>query len=430
MASIPSLLCRRAIYGARRPTVQPCSSLFQSAVSRSSRRMHSGADTTQVAGSTLRPRLVAATSFGAGAAAAVCYFWSKTQDAECISGGSGPASTGPYMATPITKDLPTAVASGNIRARMEDMILRTQADVCRALSELDASVGGVANKDGLSTIRVDRWERAEGGGGVSCVLQDGHVVEKAGVNVSVVHGELPAEAVRQMRARGKVLGDGPRRFFAAGISSVIHPRNPHCPTAHFNYRYFEVENPGGEPIWWFGGGADLTPTYLDEADAVHFHKTLRDACAKTDASLYNKFKAWCDDYFLIVHRGERRGVGGIFYDDFDDRPMDEIFKFATDCAKAFAPSYVPIVARHARDSFTEAEKEWQQLRRGRYVEFNLVYDRGTKFGLATPAARIESILVSLPLTARWEYMHEPKAGSREAKIVEVLKNPRDWLAGN
>ncbi|XP_048350265.1 oxygen-dependent coproporphyrinogen-III oxidase, mitochondrial isoform X2 [Sphaerodactylus townsendi] len=270
---------------------------------------------------------------------------------------------------------------------------------------------------------------AAGGGGISCVLQNGEIFEKAGVNVSVVFGHLSEEAVQQMRSRGKTLKtkDGKLPFCAMGVSSVIHPKNPYVPTIHFNYRYFEIEEADGTKLWWFGGGTDLTPTYLNEEDAVHFHKTLKEACDQHNPELYPKFKKWCDDYFYIKHRGERRGIGGIFFDDLDWPSKEEAFQFVQSCAKAIVPCYVPIVKKHCHDPFTPEEKLWQQIRRGRYVEFNLVYDRGTKFGLATPGSRIESILMSLPLTARWEYMHSPPENSREAKILEVLRQPKDWV---
>ena len=314
----------------------------------------------------------------------------------------------------------------------------------------------------------DAWARPEagGGGGRTRVLQGGRVFEKAGVNVSVVRGTLPAAAVAQMRARpgkaggpgGAVLsGDGPFTFYAAGISLVVHPANPHAPTAHANYRYFEVRAPGvAEPLWWYGGGADLTPAVLYEDDARHFHTTLRAACDAHDGRYYPAFKAWADEYFRLPHRGgERRGLGGIFFDDLDDsgavptatgvlppaQPLAAAAKaperaaaagpaallpFVRAAGEAFVPAYVPIVARRAAIPATPAQVAWQQLRRGRYVEFNLLQDRGTKFGLATPHARIESILMSLPLTARWEYGHEPEAGSADATLVDALRSPRDW----
>ncbi|XP_056353433.1 oxygen-dependent coproporphyrinogen-III oxidase, mitochondrial [Oenanthe melanoleuca] len=324
-----------------------------------------------------------------------------------------------FMAPPVSGLRELRRRRRELRSRMELLIMETQAEMCRALAALDPGASFV----------VDSWERKEGGGGISCVLQDGEVFEKAGVNVSVVSGLLSEEAARQMRSRGKSLKakDGKLPFCAMGVSSVIHPKNPHVPTMHFNYRYFEIEEADGTTQWWFGGGTDLTPTYLNEEDAVHFHKTLKEACDKHDLKLYPKYKKWCDDYFYIKHRGERRGIGGIFFDDLDSPSKEEVFQFVKSCAKAVVPCYIPIVKKHCHDSFTPEEKLWQQLRRGRYVEFNLLYDRGTKFGLLTPGSRIESILMSLPLTARWEYMHNPPKSSKEAEILEVLRNPKDWV---
>lgn len=324
-----------------------------------------------------------------------------------------------FMALPVTDLRELRGRPSDMKTKMELLILETQAQVCQALAQVD----------GGARFSVDRWERKEGGGGISCVLQDGHVFEKAGVSVSVVHGNLSEEAAKQMRSRGKILKtkDGKLPFSAMGVSSVIHPKNPHAPTIHFNYRYFEVEEADGNKLWWFGGGCDLTPTYLNQEDAVHFHRTLKEACDQHGPDLYPKFKKWCDDYFFIVHRGERRGIGGIFFDDLDSPSKEEVFRFVQSCAQAVVPSYIPLVKKHCDDSFTPQEKLWQQLRRGRYVEFNLVYDRGTKFGLFTPGSRIESILMSLPLTARWEYMHSPPENSKEAEILEVLRHPRDWV---
>uniref|UniRef100_A0A8D2ND68 Oxygen-dependent coproporphyrinogen-III oxidase, mitochondrial n=1 Tax=Zonotrichia albicollis TaxID=44394 RepID=A0A8D2ND68_ZONAL len=306
-----------------------------------------------------------------------------------------------------------------------EMSSERQAEICSLLQNHGYRHRGFGHPSVTLT-----WSLAlAGGGGISCVLQDGEVFEKAGVNVSVVSGFLSEEAARQMRSRGKSLKakDGKLPFCAMGVSSVIHPKNPHVPTMHFNYRYFEIEEADGTKQWWFGGGTDLTPTYLNEEDAVHFHKTLKEACDKHDLKLYPKYKKWCDDYFYIKHRGERRGIGGIFFDDVDSPSKEEVFQFVKSCAKAVVPCYIPIVKKHCHDSFTPEEKLWQQLRRGRYVEFNLVYDRGTKFGLLTPGSRIESILMSLPLTARWEYMHNPPESSKEAEMLEVLRNPKDWV---
>nr|CAI5845367.1 unnamed protein product [Callosobruchus analis] len=296
-----------------------------------------------------------------------------------------------FMAEPITPWDKLRKNPDSMKSKMELMIMKVQKDFCTALEK---------EEDTGVKFLVDRWERKEGGGGITCVLQEGKVFEKAGVNISVVSGTLPKAAVAQMRSRGKNLSglDGNLPFFAAGISAVIHPLNPMVPTIHFNYRYFEVQD-GQETQWWFGGGTDLTPYYLNTADAVHFHRTLKNACDKHDKSYYPRFKKWCDDYFNIPHRGERRGVGGIFFDDVDTPNQTACFEFVKECANAVIPSYIPLVERHKFAKYTEVEREWQLLRRGRYVEFNLIYDRGTKFGLYTPGARYESILMSLPLYA-------------------------------
>ena len=279
----------------------------------------------------------------------------------------------------------------------------------------------------------DTWQRPAGGDGISCVLQDGQVFEKAGVNTSIVYGTLPRAAIQKMRVNHKMLADpdiDSLEFFAAGLSLVLHPRNPMAPTVHLNYRYFETMDKSGEgKAWWFGGGTDLTPSYLFDEDAIHFHKTIKEACDRHNRDYYPRFKAWCDRYFKIPHRGECRGVGGIFFDDLDENENDqeELFSFVQDCLKAFLPSYLPILEKRANMPFSDHEKAWQQLRRGRYVEFNLVHDRGTSFGLNTPGARVESILMSLPLTARWQYMHTPELGSREEKLLGVLKEPKEWV---
>ncbi|XP_054458696.1 oxygen-dependent coproporphyrinogen-III oxidase, mitochondrial [Anoplopoma fimbria] len=323
-----------------------------------------------------------------------------------------------FMSPPVTDVGVLQQRKEEMRTRMEMLIMQTQADFCNALEKVD---GG--------TFKVDRWKRNEGGGGISCVMQDGKVFEKAGVNVSVVFGNLTEEAAKQMRSRGKVLKgkDGKLPFCAMGVSSVIHPKNPHIPTVHFNYRYFEIEEEDGTKQWWFGGGTDLTPVYVNKKDAFHFHNTLKEACDKHHLQYYPDFKKWCDRYFYIRHRGETRGIGGIFFDDLDTPSQEEAFNFVKSCARTVVPCYLPIVSKHLNDSFTDEEKDWQQVRRGRYVEFNLVYDRGVKFGLATPGSRIESILMSLPLTARWEYMHEPAKGTLEAEMLEVLRNPKEWV---
>ena len=308
-----------------------------------------------------------------------------------------------------------------MRLRMEAFIKEQQELIVRELEKVD---GGKFCKD--------TWTRPAGGDGVSCVLQDGKVFEKAGVNTSIVYGTLPRVAIAKMRVNHKALDPDidSLEFFAAGLSLVLHPQNPMAPTVHLNYRYFETMDKSGDgKAWWFGGGTDLTPSYLFEEDAIHFHRTIKDACDKHDRDYYPRFKAWCDKYFFIPHRGESRGVGGIFFDDLDEEAKDqeELFSFVQHCLEAFLPSYLPIIENRKDMPFGSREKEWQQVRRGRYVEFNLVHDRGTSFGLATPGARVESILMTLPLTARWIYMHEPEQGSQEDRMLRVLQKPAEWI---
>ncbi|KAK4279024.1 hypothetical protein QN277_016790 [Acacia crassicarpa] len=313
-----------------------------------------------------------------------------------------------------------ASSSSSVRARFEKMIREVQDSLCSALEAVD---GGAKFKE-------DVWSRPGGGGGISRVLQDGAVFEKAGVNVSVVYGVMPPEAYRAAKAAPADQKPGPVPFFAAGISSVLHPKNPFAPTVHFNYRYFETDAPKDAPgaprQWWFGGGTDLTPSYIFEEDVKHFHSIQKRACDKFDPTFYPRFKKWCDDYFYIKHRNERRGLGGIFFDDLNDYDQEMLLSFATECANSVIPAYIPIVEKRKDTAFTDQHKAWQQLRRGRYIEFNLVYDRGTTFGLKT-GGRIESILVSLPLTARWEYDHKPEEGSEEWKLLDACINPKEWI---
>uniref|UniRef100_X5CWZ4 coproporphyrinogen oxidase n=2 Tax=Eukaryota TaxID=2759 RepID=X5CWZ4_9EUKA len=310
-------------------------------------------------------------------------------------------------------DLPNA--NMEMRRKFEENCRRAQNAICNAVSELDGK-----------PFTEDIWTRSGGGGGISRVLCNGNVFEKAGCSLSVVYGSMPQDALQSATSRGADRAKGYKEgervpFFACGLSSVMHPRNPMAPTMHFNYRYFETD--GG--VWWFGGGSDITPAYLFEEDIQHFHQTYKDICDKHDPEYYPKFKKWADEYFTIKHRGETRGLGGIFFDDHNDREPDEIFAFSKECLDAIIPAYLPIVAKHKDDEFTQKQKEWQLMRRGRYVEFNLVYDRGTVFGLKT-GGRIESILMSLPETARWEYNHQPEEGSPEAEIMDAFKNPREW----
>ena len=246
------------------------------------------------------------------------------------------------------------------RLKMEKLCMDLQHELCRALEEFEGEDG--------KKFKVDRWTRKEGGGGITCVLQDGKAFEKAGVNISVVHGILPPAAVKQMRSRGKDLPeDKDLPFFAVGISSVIHPVNPMVPTVHFNYRYFEVNAGKGdsERLWWFGGGTDLTPYYLDEEDATNFHKCLKDACDSCGPNYYPEYKKWCDDYFYVKHRGECRGIGGIFFDDLDSPSQEQCFNFVSSCAGSVIPSYIPIVQKHYQDPYSKQQQQWQQLRRGR-----------------------------------------------------------------
>lgn len=303
-----------------------------------------------------------------------------------------------------------------MREIMVDFVHHLQDEICASISQIDDN-----------TFREDKWEREEGGGGRSRVFSGGRVFEKAGVNVSVVYGTLSQEAAEKMGGGHELKGKD-LDFFATGISLVLHPHNPMAPTVHANYRYFERGDGEQKGSWWFGGGADLTPSYLFEEDAVHFHSVYKNVCDKHDLADYSNFKTWCDNYFFIKHRNERRGVGGIFFDDLRNSSKKDCFKFVKECGESFLQSYLPILERRINMDFTEENKNWQQIRRGRYVEFNLVYDRGTKFGLTTNG-RIESILMSLPLTSRWEYCHEVEANSSESKMVEVLQNPIDWLGG-
>lgn len=322
-----------------------------------------------------------------------------------------------FMAEPITDINEIKKNAKDMKAKMEMMIMKVQGDFCRALENFEER-----------KFRVDRWQRPEGGGGITCIMEDGDVFEKAGVNISVVHGYLPPAAVQQMRARGKNFSKSDKLpFFACGVSSVIHPRNPNVPTIHFNYRYFEVTNEDGTAMWWFGGGTDMTPYILDEDDCRHFHKTLKSSCDRHDKSYYKRFKELCDTYFFIKHRGECRGIGGIFFDDLDEPDQESCFQFVSTCANNVIPSYIPLVEKNKDKGYSYADRQWQLLRRGRYVEFNLIYDRGTKFGLLTPGARYESILMSLPSMAKWQYCHTPDDNSKEYKLLEVLKKPRDWV---
>jgi coproporphyrinogen III oxidase len=307
-----------------------------------------------------------------------------------------------------------AISSAVPTAGSPEALDRLHAEmVAFARATQDALCSELERVDGAARFGADAWERPGGGGGVSRVLQDGAVFEKAGVSFSEVHGALSPELARKLGGEGT-------EFAATGLSVVVHPASPMVPTAHMNVRMIRRGDAA-----WFGGGADLTPHYLFEEDCVHFHRVLRDACERHEPGSHARLKRAADAYFHLRHRGEHRGVGGIFFED-EGGPLARDLAFAKDVAGAFATAYLPIVARRRDLPWGEDERRWQEIRRGRYVEFNLVLDRGTVFGLET-GGRAESILMSLPPRVRWIYGHAPAAGSREAALLEVLRAPRDWL---
>ena len=277
--------------------------------------------------------------------------------------------------------------------------------------------------DGVGKFQEDIWERKEGGGGKTKVIENGAVFEKGGVNISSVYGLLAPE----MQDYFKV---GDVNFYACGLSLVIHPKSPMVPTVHANFRYFELYNKTGEKIdEWFGGGLDLTPNYLFEEDAIHFHKVCKRACDSHNSTFYNKFKKHCDTYFWNSHRKEARGIGGLFFDYCranEEMSIEDWYDFVTEVGDHFLESYIPIVEKRKQLTYTEANRTWQEIRRGRYAEFNLVYDKGTLFGLKTNG-RIESILMSLPPHVQWVYNHQPNKNSEEEKLLTVLAHPKEWL---
>lgn len=304
-----------------------------------------------------------------------------------------------------------STARPNARA-VTDYLLDLQERLCACIEALEPCARFVR----------DPWEREEGGGGESRVLTDGEVFERAGVNFSRVHGErLPPSASAR---RPELAGCG---FQALGVSLVVHPRNPYVPTAHANLRFFLAEKPGAAPVWWFGGGFDLTPCYGFADDARHWHETARRACAPFGTGVYTRFKQWCDEYFYLPHREEARGIGGLFFDDLDEWDFATTFAFARSVGDHFEPAYLPIVERRKNHPHGTRERDFQLYRRGRYVEFNLVYDRGTLFGLQSHG-RTESILMSLPPLAAWRYAWQPEPGSAEARLYTDFLRPRDWLA--
>jgi coproporphyrinogen III oxidase len=277
--------------------------------------------------------------------------------------------------------------------------------------------------DGVAKFQQDFWEREEGGGGRTRVIENGAVFEKGGVNISKVHGPLP-------KSMQNYFGVEDVDFFACGLSLVIHPKSPMVPTVHANWRYFEMYNKDGDIVdQWFGGGQDLTPYYLFDEDAVHFHHTCKKACDAHHPEFYPAYKKKCDEYFWNAHRNEARGIGGLFFDyckATDATSMEDWYNFVTEVGDSFLEAYAPIVEKRKNLPYTKEQRDWQEIRRGRYVEFNLVHDKGTLFGLKTNG-RIESILMSLPPHVQWRYDHHPEKGSEEAKLIEVLKEPKNWV---
>lgn len=288
--------------------------------------------------------------------------------------------------------------------------LNLQEEICQRL----------AAEDGKADFVRDEWQR-ELGTGITRVIKDGAVFEKGGVNFSHVKGvDMPASATAH---RPELAG---RSFQAMGVSLVLHPHNPHVPTSHANVRFFIAEKEGEEPVWWFGGGYDLTPYYLYEEDCIAWHQEAKAACDPHGADIYAHYKKWCDDYFFLKHRGEARGVGGLFFDDLNELGFEKSFALMRSIGSSFADAYQPIVAKRKDMPYTEAQRDFQLYRRGRYVEFNLVWDRGTLFGLQS-GGRTESILMSLPPVVKWDYQWAPETGSVEEKLYEVLRQPKDWV---
>ena len=292
------------------------------------------------------------------------------------------------------------------------------------LSGLQTSITqGIEKADGKAKFIIDDWVRdnSDGGGGRTMVLSNGEVFEQAGVNFSEVAGDsLPASATAH---RPELAG---RNFRAMGVSLVIHPHNPYVPTSHANVRFFIAEKPGEESIWWFGGGFDLTPYYANKEDCMHWHQVARQACEPFSDDCYDKYKQWCDDYFYLKHRNEARGIGGLFFDDLNQPDFETAFAFMQSVGDHYLTAYLPIVKKRKAIEYSEQQRKFQLYRRGRYVEFNLVYDRGTLFGLQS-GGRTESILMSLPPVVNWQYNYQPEPGSPEAELTDYYLKPRDWL---
>ncbi len=297
---------------------------------------------------------------------------------------------------------------------IQDYLLNLQDEICDALQRHESR----------ATFAEDRWQRNEGGGGRTRVVADGDVLEKAGVNYSHVHGaSLPPAA---SAARPELDG---RAWQAMGLSLVIHPRNPYVPTSHANVRFFVAEKPGADPVWWFGGGFDLTPYYGFTEDCVHWHQQAHSACAPLGDDAYEKYKHWCDEYFFLRHRNEARGIGGLFFDDLNQPDFATCFGFMRSVGDHYSAAYLPILERRKNTPYGDRERQFQLYRRGRYVEFNLIYDRGTLFGLQS-GGRTESILMSLPPLVTWHYAYQPQPGTPEAELYETFLQPRDWLAAS
>ncbi|XAG69621.1 oxygen-dependent coproporphyrinogen oxidase [bacterium 19CA06SA08-2] len=296
-------------------------------------------------------------------------------------------------------------------AQVKAFLLQLQDEICRSLEQAD----------GVGRFVEDVWAREGGGGGRTRVMRHGDMIEQGGVNFSHVYGDaMPASATAH---RPELAG---RKFEVMGVSLVIHPHNPYVPTSHANVRFFIAEKEGEEPIWWFGGGFDLTPFYPFAEDVQHWHRVSRDLCQPFGEDIYPEFKSWCDRYFFLKHRNETRGVGGLFFDDLNRWPFADCFAFMQAVGRGYLDAYLPIIERRKAQPYGEREREFQLYRRGRYVEFNLVYDRGTLFGLQT-GGRTESILMSMPPLARWEYDWRPEAGSPEALLYTDYLAPREWL---
>ncbi|MGO2011832.1 MAG: oxygen-dependent coproporphyrinogen oxidase [Pseudoalteromonas sp.] len=299
----------------------------------------------------------------------------------------------------------------NLLEQVKTYLMALQDTICQGLEQAD----------GKAKFVEDSWQRAEGGGGRTRVINAGNVIEQGGVNYSHVFGaSMPASATAH---RPELAG---RSFHACGVSLVIHPNNPHIPASHANVRFFIAEKEGEEPIWWFGGGFDLTPVYPKFDDVKHWHQVAHDLCAPFGDDVYSNYKKWCDEYFYIKHRDETRGVGGLFFDDLNEQGFEQSFAFMQAVGDSFLDAYLPIIERRKNDEYTQQQRDFQLYRRGRYVEFNLVWDRGTLFGLQT-GGRTESILMSMPPLARWEYNYNPDLDSAEAQLYQYYLHPQDWL---